>query len=366
MSTTYLFCESYVQLENTLFVVEKNYRDGERSVVVVEENTDLPKLFAYLRESRYGELLDIVHLPYIRHIGAASKSRLQHLVKKIFYEKRYLEAAFRRHFGNVKGAKIYFFCRPFNPYTFYMLKRLVKNNSLTYVYAIDKDAHEAEDLRTESLSILQKKIWLKLIYGKGLKWVKFSHGGAISTYIDDSFMAMVDQHITRGERKKWLKGFTLKDLSFVDEDNYHVVFYDTPYDKDFMHIANKKDYCGRLEEIFAVLLKHFKREQILIKHHPSAEVSMDLSAYGRIMPDFMPGQWFQKEGVLLLAFYSRCILETLAGSSVSLVNLFKYKAQDDRDSLRRFVSEMATCEVILPETMEDLEKIVEGKARNVD
>lgn len=363
MSATYLFCESYVQLENALFVVEQNYRNGKTSVIFIEENADLLKLFEHFRHCRYGELLDIVHLPYIRHIGAASKSRLQHLVKKIFYEKRYLEAAFRRHFGDVKGANIYFFCRPFNPYTFYMLKRLVKNNSLTYVYAIDKDAQEAEDLRTESLSILLKKIWLKLIYGKGLKWVKFSHGGAISTYIDDSFMAKVSQHITRDERKKWLKGFTLKDLSFVDEDNYHVVFYDTPYDPK---ISNKDDYRRTIEDIFTVLLKHFNSNQILIKYHPAFEKSMDLSSYGRVVPDYMPGQWFQKEGVLLLGLSSTCIINASAGYSVSFVNLVKHKYPHGKDSTKAFVLGMATCNVLLPETLEDLEKIVASKARNVD
>ena len=29
MSGAYIFCESYVQLENTLFVVEKKYWQGE-------------------------------------------------------------------------------------------------------------------------------------------------------------------------------------------------------------------------------------------------------------------------------------------------------------------------------------------------
>jgi len=343
-------------------VVEKNYQKGEPSIVVIEENADLRKLFMYLIQSRYGSLLDIIYLPYIKHIGTVSKNRLQHLIKKIFQEKRYLHAVFRQYFKGVKGETIYFFCRPFNPYGFYMLKRLVKYNKLIYAYPLDRDVQEAKALRTDSLNILLKKMWLGLMYGKGIKWVKYSHGGAICTYIDDSFMASVDQHITISERKQWLKGFTLKDISFVNEENYHVVFYDTPYEPG---LSNKEDYCRTIEEILTVLLKYFKRDQILIKHHPSFGKSMDLSMYGRVMPDFLPGQWFHKEGVLLLSLYSICVFDASVGCSVCLVNLFKCKDQNSKDCMRRFVAEMATCDVLFPETLEDFEKIVESKSRSL-
>jgi len=347
----YIFCESYVQLENTLSVLEQNHQQEKPSTVIIIGNHDLLKLFENLRQTRYGSLLDIIYMPTWEH------RRLNH-IKNLLGEKRYLKAVFRQHFKDVRGATIYFFCRVYTRYTFYILKRLRTCNTLIYVDDRDYEKIDLTEVRTDSLIMLLRKLKLRFTCGKGIRLVRFIYG-EIASYIEDSFMAMVNQHITYAERKQWLERFSLADISFVDEENFALVFYDTADIFIQPNLSGKEEYCEKMQEIFSVLVKYFDNNQVLIKHHPAYEETMDLSAYGRIVPAFIPGEALQREGILLLGIFSKCVYESQVGRLVSLVNLFNFKDQKVKDALRKSMLERAARDVLFPETLQDLEKIIQ-------
>ena len=351
MRPIYIFCESYVQLENTLFVIEQNL-DRSPITVIVDRKPDLLKLFKFLKKKKYGPRIDIIYLA--RFQESQNGLRWVNFVKDIIGEKRHLAELYRKYFKEIENATIYFFCRLFTPYTFYMLKRLIKRNEVRYIYPVEYDELEMRKVRGKGVKVLARKARLKILFGRGLTLTEIPHVMRFP-YIKDSFMKNINRCIMKDERNRLMKDFSLANLSLFPNENYKVVFYDSGIDE---YLGDVESYKKVLEEIFGIVMEYYDKEQIYIKYHPD-EHSMDLSSYGEVVPSFIPGELLHKKDAILLSIMSTCIYNVQAGYAVSLINLFEYKSKEVRDNLKNLFLKRANKDnVLLPDTMGDFRIII--------
>jgi hypothetical protein len=356
MCKIYIFCESYIQLENTLCLLERNVKKGHPIVIIVEENLDLFNLFLQLKNDKYKTFLDVVHMEYIRTHGSGLLKRMFHLLRKIYLEKKHLEKIYLQHFKKLRGATIYFFCRPYNPYTFYMLNRLIGNNIICYIHPDAVDFTSFINLPTIKIVNRAKIQWLGYLYGKGIKWIYIPSYGAC-TYITDCFMSKVHKIISKDKRAEWLNKFSQNNFQFITNNSYSVVYHDTPLQVDEYE---KEEYFHFMNNMFAILHKYFTVNEILIKHTPSKVKSGDYELFGRIVPDNIPCQWLHKNNTLLLGFYTACIYNATTGFSVSLEELLVQKNEDIKAKRGKIKLKSASSDILFPKSLEEFEIIVKN------
>ena len=75
-----------------------------------------------------------------------------------------------------------------------------------------------------------------------------------------------------------------------------VVFHDVPVDYD---IYDKNNYLSTVKNIFSIVQRYFKYDEILIKYTPSRDASADFNHYGHVAPKYIPCQWFHKKNTIL-------------------------------------------------------------------
>ena len=353
MKPVYVFCESYVKLRNTLFVLEQNYRVDRASVVVLRNNQDLLRLFRMLKDSRYGDLLEIIHLSHLQRDNTIGVKWID-AVSDLLAERKYLRALFAEHFEGVEDTTVYFFCRWFNPYTFYMLKRLKQDNRLIYMYPKEYEEVDITEVHPDGFRTWARKLRLKCLYGSGITLAEIpTHQFA---YIEDGFLDTVDKHIPRSERNRLMREFSLSGI--IEHLDYDVVFYDTLDQYLKKYVDDLEGYREVVTHVFEVLLKYYDRSRIGIKYHPGGEPPMDMSEYGEVVPRFLPGELLNKEGTILLGIASTCIGNANAGYPVSLIELFDYRDEATESALKAVFVDRSTSNVVFPNTLDEFEDII--------
>lgn len=356
MKKLVIFCESYPQIKNALYVATHNCHDNSITLVI-PSNHDLFKFFKVVNERLFRNTIDIIYFEtYYDHKDNKIR-RVLYLLPDIIRERRYLKGIFDKYFTELKGAEIFFSSRYFCSYTFYLLKRLSQRNKLVHISDPSLDGMRVEKLTPTNITGWASLIVSKLVYGRGITMGKLLN--MYSPCMSDKFFNReVDKVIDREERDEMMKDFDLGQFKIFDAGNYSVIYFGQDLIEDGC-ISDSDTFKRELTEIFNILSKHFPENEIARKYHPKYNSDKTTIKIGNILPDFIPAELLYNEQVkMYLSFFSLSIANVEKGLAVSLADLITFKNDKTREQLKEMLIQRSRSEILFPKSLEEFERIL--------
>lgn len=367
MNEVVIFCESYPQIKNTLYLAGRNYPDHSVTIVTTEMN-NLHEFFNLVNERVFQGGLNVVHFDSYQGRTAKTGSRILkalYLVPDIIRERGYLKSVFNKHFAQLKKAEVFFFSRCFNPSTFHLLKTLDKTNRLVYMPDPTYDVLSIDKTAPENLAELVYLLKCKLVYGYDISLGKHPLGQRILCMPDKFLRERVGRIISREERDNLLHDFDISQYTVFDSTNYNAIYFHddlrvlTGYD----YIADAKAFERRLTEVFNIMGKYFPEDKVALKYHPGSDSSQGTATlpFGKRLPDFIPAEFLYNDKIkMYLGISSMALANVEKGLAVSLIDLIDFKNDTIRERLKEYLIEWSRSEVLFPRSLDEFEKILVG------
>ncbi len=359
MSKVVIFCESYPQIKNALYVATHDCHDNSITLVI-PGNHDLLKFFQVINERLFHNSINLIYLePY--HAGRVTAKGIKkvfHVFPDIIKERRYLKRIFDKYFAELKGCEVFFFGRGFCAYTFYLIKKLSKANRVVYISSYPPQVTLIRKYTPTNIVGLASLIILKLIYGRDIAKGKLPHIKGFS-YMPDKFMEKeVDKVIDGEERNEMMKDFDLSQFKIFDVGNYSVIYFDeSPIESGY--ITDKNTFRRELAETFDILSKYFPEKEIARKYHPHSPGDKTMIKTGDILPDFIPAELLYNENVkMYLSIFSASIANVEKGLAVSIADLISFKSDESRNQLKEILIQMSRSEILFPQSLDEFERML--------
>ncbi len=359
-----IFCGSYPQIKNALYIATRMHPDAPTSIVV-PANRDLFKFFETINERVFHNKLNVVYLrAYRTRRAKATKlmKRIRYLPLDIMGEKRHLKLIYGTYFDGLRGARVFFSSQCFSSYTHYLLRRLSKANTLVYIPDPACDALSIDKSMPKNPADLAALAVMKLTFGHDITVGRLSY--TKFPCIPESFMEKeVDEAFTIEERNGMMKDFDLGQFKVSDTSNYRVLYFDQPL-VEAGRVDDYDTYKKELTGIFNILGKYFPEQEIARKYHPHYPADKTMIKTGVVLEDFIPAELLYNDNVrLYLGTFSLAIANVEKGSVVSLANLISFKSEVLRDKLKEILIQRSCSRIIFPKSLEEFEQIVAGVSR---
>jgi hypothetical protein len=334
---------------------------------VIPGDDDLHHFLSIINEKRFQNSLNLIHFSdYPKKRSKSNRvEKIVRLLPEIVGERRYLNKIYYRYFYELKEAEVYFFTRVMNPTTFFFLNKIKGQNRLVYMhYApyVDK----LEKYSPHGISEWVTLMVYKLTYSAYVVMGKLPHVKGFP-FIPDKFMEQeVNEIVTQERRNVLLKGYQLNQFEIFNEYKYSIVYFDQPIvNKD--RIADINVFRKELKEIFSVLTKHFKAEQIAIKYHPKYESDRTLINIGQVLPKFIPAEYFYNDSVkAYLSLFSCAIANVEKGLAISLANLITFRSDEIREQLKETLIRRSRSTIMFPESLEEFDRVLTNLTKRND
>lgn len=359
MKRLVIFCGGYTTIETTLYLVTHNWHRRPVTIVIIGTHPDLFKFFRVINERLFDDEVDIIHFKGYqpKRAGANKMKKLLYLLPDIMKEKRHLKKLFNQNFAGLKEAEVYFSGRGAGTHAFYLLKKLSKTTRLVYVYAPDEILPIEEFIPT-NLTDFADLVINKLIYGFEIVMGRLSY--THFPCLPDKFLKReVAETIDHAARKKMLRNFDMSRFKEIfDVGNYSVVYYH----QDLVqvgYVSNSDTFKKELTEIFNLLSKYFPENEVGLKYHPCSPGDKTVLKFGKIIEDFIPGEFLYNNKVkVYLSPFSCAIANVENGLAVSIVDLITFRDDETRNQLKELLIKRSRSEISFPKTFDEFEKIV--------
>lgn len=366
VSKVVIFCESYPQIKNALYVATHNCHDNSITLVI-PGNHDLLKFFQVINERVFRNAINIIYFqPYqARRVTAKGIKKVFHVLPDIIKERRYLKGIYNKYFAELKGAEIFFSDRYWNPYTFYLLKKLSKTIRLVYIPDPAHDVLPIDKFAPTNIVDLVSLIILKLIYGWDMTMGKLLNMKL--PYMSDKFFNReVDKVIDREERDEMMKNFDLSQFKIFDVGNYSVIYFDDGLIASG-YVTDKNTFRRELTNIFNILGKYFPEKKIALKYHPRHNSDKSMIEIGDVLPDFIPAEFLYNNNIkMYISFFSLSIANVEKGLAVSIADLISFKSDESRNQLKEILIQRSRSEILFPQSLDEFERIlIDLKGRTV-
>lgn len=361
ISVAYVFCESFVQLENTMkIVVQNSFREIE--TVVLVGTPALYKLFKKNICIKYRKVAAVKLFPE-KSIASTEWQALRsvsHLIATIITVKK----IYKNYFRYVNHADVYMFCRYYNLGTYVIYKKICDKNRVHFIESRDySDEGNLEPIRLISRHFI-RKLFLWIIFGSGIHYVKYQHG-ELATQINKNIYFKCFEYVSAENRQKWLGGDILNCVGLFF-DSYKVIFYDFG-DEIHKYILNVENYRATIVKIMGIIKKYYDSSEVGIKFHPTFKPSIELEPSASIIESYIPGEWVQNDGALLIGIFSTCVYNAKHGRPVSLINLFEFRNLDMKANFISATLSRDTTDqgVLMPKNLDEFESIIKSHGNNL-
>ncbi|MFC1952778.1 hypothetical protein ACFLWR_01425 [Chloroflexota bacterium] len=360
MSEVIIFCESFLQVKNALYLVTKNYKEHPVTLVI-SGHEDLLKLFHVVNEKAFVNAVNIVHVKAYPARMARTTSliiKALYLLPDIASEKRYLRNIYEKHLAFLSGNDVYFFDRCFNPITFYFLKKLSKANRITFMP--DSSYDVIQRLKSYPRNIKELAVFLsyKLIYGYDLTMIKYPYLRGIPTIPDRFFRDNVTKIIDKEESGILLQDFDTGQFKIMDTDEYRVMYFDTDL-VNSAYISDSDAVLKVLNGVFNSLSKFFPEETVALKYHPDYQGDKNLIKFGHVLPDYIPGEFLYDPGIVMyFGFYSMALSNVKTGLTVSLIDLVNFDRNETREQIKSELIQLSCTDILFPQSLDEFEGIL--------
>ncbi len=360
-----IFCESYGAIVRTLCLATRNRCDCAITVVLLG-NHDLFKFFQVINERVFHSAINLIYFePYpARRAEAKGINKMPHIIPDIIKERRYLKESFDKYFAGLEGCEVFFHSRGFNCYSFYLLKRLSKKNSLVYISYGSPYMGKYTPANIVDLITL---IIFKLIYGHEIAMGKYPDQSPHIKgfpYMDDRFMEeKVDRVIEPEEMNDMVKDFDLSEFKIFDAGDYSVIYFDDSL-VEAGYITDRDVFKRELTGIFNVLSKYFPETEIARKYHPGYPDDKTVVEIGDVLPDFIPAEFLYNDNVeMYLSLFSFSLANVEKGLAVSLADLITLKGEKTKNQLRDRLIRTSKSKILFPKSLDEFEKILVEAAK---
>ena len=360
MSEVVIFCESYTQINNALYLATQNRHDNPITIVI-SGNHDLLKFFQAINERLFHGKMDIVYFETYQagRIKGSQIKRALHVLPDIIKERRYLKGLYNKHFAKMRGAQVFFSSRYWGPYTFYLLKKLLKTNKLVYVPDPSYDVLLPIDKFTPTnIADLAGLAIAKLIFGHDIIMGKLPYVKGFSGMPDKFINEKVERVIDRQEQNEMTKDFDLNRFNIFDVGNYSVIYFDENPIRCGYPIS-ENTFKRELAEIFGILSKYFPENEIARKYHPHSPGDKAMIKTGDVLPDFIPAEFLYNDNVkVYLCIFSGSIANVENGLVVSIADLISLKNAKHKAELKEMLIRRSRSEILFPKSLDEFERIL--------
>lgn len=359
MKKLVVFCESYPQIKNALYIATCNSEDHSTTLVITG-NRDLFTFFHAVNERVLDNSLDIIYVErYQRRTARVGKIAKPFCVlSDIIGQRRHLQSMYRRHFHQMRGAHIYFFSREWASGSFFFLKRLSRANTLVYMAELGCASTWVDTSRPTTPIDLAKLIAIKLIFGRDALLGKSFHT-RFPSMPDKFFEKAVDEVIGPSERDRMMKDFDFNRFRVFDIGKYRVIYFDEDLIESG-YLSDSDTFLATLSRVFDILAKYFPQNEIARKYRPSAAGNKALIGIGDILDDFIPAELLRNENTkVYMSTLSTSIANMESGVAISLIDLCPFKNEQIRQQLKRFLIQFSSSEILFPKSFDEFERIVE-------
>ncbi|MFC1954511.1 hypothetical protein ACFLVZ_01650, partial [Chloroflexota bacterium] len=322
MKKLVIFCDSYDEIETALYLITHNRQD-RLITIVIPGNHDLFEFFKTVNKKLFHNLISMKYFKlYSGQLAKGSMiTKIFHIIPDIVKERRYLDGIFRRYFTGLSDAEVYFLARYMNPVTFYLVKKLGKNNSLIYMHYA-RNADVVEKYTPRNINDLVVLTIYKLVYGREIIMGKLPYMRGFACIPDNFLREEVDRAIDFEKRNEMMKGFNLDQFENIFEmSKYSVVYFDQNLIRT-SDIPDEDVFKRELAQIFDILAMYFPEGEIARKYHPHYLEEKMRIGIGDILPDFIPAEFLFNENVkMYLSLFSSSISNVRKGLAVSIADL---------------------------------------------
>jgi len=358
MEKLVIFCESYPQIKNALYVATHN-GDNHSIVLVIPGHHDLLKFFNAVNERVFHNKIDIIYFErYQRRMAKAGKiAKALYLLPNIIGERRHLKLIYARHFAEMKGAQVYFFSRDWASYSFYLLKRLSEGNRLVYIADPACDRMQVDKSAPRTIVDMVELVVIKLIFGCDITMGKRFHTRFPS--MPDKFIEeAVGRVIGPDERDEMTKGFDLSQFRIFGSGKYSAIYFD----EDLIgsgYLRDRDTFIRELSQVFDILTKHFPEREIARKYHPGSNTDRTMIKIGDVLEDFIPAELLYDENTsVYLSTLSLSIANVERGLAISLIDLISFKSDETKEQSRQYLKQNSHSEILFPKSLDEFERIV--------
>lgn len=369
MKERVIFCQSYDQIENALYVATCNWHNSSITLVIPLKH-NLFKFFRVINERVFHNTINIVYFESYQG-RMAGGNRIEKALRLlldilILRERQYLKAIFNRYFAELRGAEVFFFNKRFSTYSFYLLKKLSKGNRLVYIYS-RSDAGLIRKVTPINIAELVNLIIWRLVYGRDIVMGELPYWKGIPCMPDKFLNENVDKVIDREESSEIMKDFDLSHFRVFDIGNYSVMYLGQ-YLVHAGYISDRDTFRRKLMEIFNILAKYFPDNKIAIKYAPQSHGNHDpIIKVGDVLPDFIPAEFLYNENVkMYLSICSTSIANVEKGLAVSLLDLITFKDDETRELLKETLIQRSRSEILFPKSLDEFERILVGVKRQTN
>jgi hypothetical protein len=357
MKQTVVFCGSYPQITNALYLATCNYRKCPVTIVIPAVH-NLFRFFQVINDKVFQNSIKLIYLELYQSGAAAARwkiKKVSHILPDIVKERRYLREIFNKHFTELKGAEIFFSSRCFCPYTFYLLKRLSGINTLIHIGDPSLDAVKVDKFTPTNIIDWARLIILKLVYGRGITMGRLPSRD-VPCMSDKFFSSEVDKAFSQEERDEMLGDFDLSKFQVFNVDEYDVIYFA----QNAAMIRKSRDTLIReLAGVFNILCKYFPEGRIAVKYHPRGDSDKTMISTGIVLDDFIPAECLYSDKVkMYLSPYSMSIANVGKGLVVSLLDLISVRNEEIRQLAKERLAQLSHSEILFPKSLEEFEKIL--------
>ncbi|MBN2487005.1 MAG: hypothetical protein JXB34_13600 [Bacteroidales bacterium] len=345
----FFFCESYVTVENALYLIRKCNQD---ITIVIIGNEDVYKLFCDIKNLKQYRF-KIIFIPILKFKG--------NKIRRLFSEKKHLINNYKKHFCSITNKDILFSTQYYAPYTYYFIKKLHKKNSLIFFSPQNYTEYKPINGRFRIQTLLYN-LYALLVFGPSIKLKKFEIREAIP-YLSDSFInkncvkiidndtraTLVDKEVLYNEFNAW-------------DYNFRLLYFDTPFNRINVNIPPEE-----IEHIFSFLSEIFTKEQIGIKLHPSEKISENylkvLEKYGTIIPNHIMGQFLlhNVNTQYCIGFSSTVLFDNKVPVNISLLKMVGFLSEKTKIELVNYTISRSKNNIFFPENFEIFKNVFKHK-----
>jgi hypothetical protein len=353
-----IFCESYPQIVNTFYLITQYYPEHHVTVVITG-NDNLLKLIQLINEKVFNNTLNIIFFkPYPAKMGQFCSRFIKalYLFPDIVREGLYIQAIFKRYFARLKGAEIYFSGICYNPYTYYMLKRLYRKNRITYMPDPTYDVVEIK--KSFPRDIFELGIWIryKLVFDVDLEIIQFPYQRSIA-HMPYDFLRRHVKVINKEERNRLLKNFDMSRFRVFSEVDYRVLYFHQ--DAVILgYVSDAEAFIKTINEAYDIVSKYFPVDTIACKCHPDSK-DMKMIKFGTILPVYIPAEFFYNDRTeLYISIFSLALANVTKGLAVSLLDTLPFDNKETQERLKYELLKWSKKEILFPKSLAELEEIL--------
>jgi len=337
------FCESYILVENALYIINF-YKESNIHIIVYSFELNL----------LFNEIVDKKHITNVK-ITYFVKRREENLIQTVYNVNSFFINSLK---NKVKDFTIIFSTQFFAPDTAFFIKKLRKK-SKKVIFLSPKNYTETIPTKFEKFSWKNaaKTILNKLFFNWNLS-VKKMHGREVIFLSNDYVKRVSDIYISNLERKKLVNSTFLFNSYTIINSHFKVVFFDTPFQRDGIEPSSLLD--SEMESIFNDILTKYKHDEIAIKLHPGERsLISDIEKYGIIIPSYIPGEFLSYMEIdFAITFWSTTIFDNNSKMNISLNNMVTFLPSDLRRARNSYLLNRTKKNILFPVSHNQFKKIL--------